>query len=116
MSYDYLSEAEALKQSFVDYIKRHQGSMTNEAREGMREILVDIKMLLYSYDPEMPLTEISRSFPSSDRCLNPGFFGCDDSTTSTVVVNVIDKLLMKVLKLRGNYRSKIVKLYYLWQF
>lgn len=93
MSYDYLSEAEALKQSFVDYIKRHRGSMTNKAREGMREILVDIKMLLYSYDPEMPLTEISRSFPSSDRCLNPGFFGCDDSTTSTVVVNVIDKFI-----------------------
>ncbi len=93
MSYDYISEAKSLRQSFIDYINGHRGSMTNEAREGLREIMVDIKMLLYSYDPEMPLTEISRSFPSSDRCLNPGFYGCDDSTTSVIVVRTLDKFI-----------------------
>lgn len=86
-----IDEAENLKRAFTELVDSNSSyEMAKANEEQVREILVDIKMMLYTYDPEMPLTLISRTFPDALKCLIPEAFGLTKAQTSDVVVKTLD--------------------------
>lgn len=94
MSYDYLKEAERLKQVFSNYVTEHKGNVIRGTiEEQLNDIILDIKMLLYSYDPEMPLTLHSRNFPDARMCVFPEIYGYTERQTSQVIISTLDKFI-----------------------
>lgn len=94
MSCDYLKEAERLKQEFSNYVTEHKGNIIRDiTEEQLNDIILDIKMLLYSYDPEMPITLISRNFPDAHMCVFPEVYGYTERQTSQKIISTLDKFI-----------------------
>lgn len=103
MNEELINEAEGLKHAFVEHVNARSTTHPTKAEESeLDEIILDIKMMLYTYDTEMPLTQVSHHFASAKECMRPTAFGKTNAETSDVVVKTLDRFIKHLRRRQGS--------------